>query len=988
MLTKPRTIRSLPLFLVLLVGICETSGTRWDSNRVIDWGMQNTKVCSGSELNTKVKFSDHKGVWFNMCNIPQDNQRGRLKPAPQWSKPQGLSSEVWLEELEKMWNILADTDPDFLALASCLQRSGNDCPPVVLQETWDLFQKNLNKVFYRTLQNVHSQACGELKTQTQALLKQSGFHQKGSVGKHQFVNCATKLAGNHVAGEKLRKIRRKLARCHEVKRQFLRNRFVDPSLLCKLWPEDFRDISGQEALDRALESIRRLHTEQEVEELAQKSMKIQNWKCRMSQGTFRELSKWLQSKTAGSNGVTVGNADSPKQAAQLIADHWKNLWSDHDTTVQQASSALTHDFGPVQNVDWVEEISEGDLLSAVRRAKGSAGPDHWAGSEVQFLPSKAIAVWHQIISRQWHVAQKLPNQLKESRQVSLPKTNKIKNGFLEPGSTRPITVLSVWWRVYASAVLQSQSVQSWYSQNLHPDVCYGKGSPGAEILAQVLQDTLAEKSGFLACMDWKQAYDRMRPAVTVDLLRNLNWPDYFCNPLMEAWGNQQRWISWEGEVLRCPQWAGNATPQGCPCAPLVLAIWASAGLRATSEPNSRMVTKVYMDDRSWWSNSLETTLTQIERWERWSATVGFCESPEKTKIIAKGKRFESQLLSAPQNWIASELRILGAVTVTKRRKYHEVEQERIDRAVARAVMLRSACLPWGRALEAFKLFINSILSFGWIAQLPTQATVNQFLRFFNHAVGFSARQASPYLRQVIYGAKFDISSIVLQRLWARATKLYHLGHLSWTKAYGSSIWTLRKRLQALGWQELRPYSWHCHLGTISVNTPIEGIGESLHLVRCSWREKQFEKWLQQKRREPQNMLQTHSKEQLLDFFRSTNLKALRSHIRDQGWWRHVALGATVSPAAYVNMTLGRNGYDISCPYCSHLIGSWDHVAWHCPHFAVGRPSKPANPLMARFGWPVVSQGKKDDLIILTYLAQVAATVVKDRREPVLCTEAD
>ena len=56
--------------------------------------------------------------------------------------------------------------------------------------------------------------------------------------------------------------------------------------------------------------------------------------------------------------------------------------------------------------------------------------------------------------------------------------------------------------------------------------------------------------------------------------------------------------------------------------------------------------------------------------------------------------------------------------------------------------------------------------------------------------------------------------------------------------------------------------------------------------------------------------QTHSKEQLLGFFRSTNLKALRSHIRDQGWWRHVALGATVSPAAYVNMTLGRNGYHL------------------------------------------------------------------------------
>ena len=207
-----------------------------------------------------------------------------------------------------------------------------------------------------------------------------------------------------------------------------------------------------------------------------------------------------------------------------------------------------------------------------------------------------------------------------------------------------------------------------------------------------------------------------------------------------------------------------------------------------------------MDDRSWWSNSLEATLAQIERWQKWSATVGFRESPEKTKIIAKGKRFESQLLSAPQQWIASELRILGAVTVTKRRKYHEVEQERFQRAATRAVMLRSACLP----LEAYKLFINSIISFGWIAQFPIQATVKKFLRLFGHSVGFSARQASLHLRQVVYGAKFDISSIALQRLWARATKLFHLGHLSWTKAFGSSIWILRQRLKDLPFQSTPP----------------------------------------------------------------------------------------------------------------------------------------------------------------------------------------
>ena len=393
-----------------------------------------------------------------------------------------------------------------------------------------------------------------------------------------------------------------------------------------------------------------------------------------------------------------------------------------------------------------------------------------------------------------------------------------------------------------------------------------------------------------------------------------------------------------------------------------------------------------MDDRSWWSNSLEATLAQIERWQKWSATVGFRESPEKTKIVAKGKRFESQLLSAPQQWIASELRILGAVTVTKRRKYHEVEQERFQRAATRAVMLRSACLPWGRALEAYQI-VHQLYYFIWLdCSISYSGHCQEVSSAFGHSVGFSARQASLHLRQVVYGAKFDISSIALQRLWARATKLFHLGHLSWTKAFGSSIWILRKRLQDLGWQELRPFSWTCHLGTISVNTPSEGIGEALHLIRCSWREKQFEKWLHQKRREPQQMLQTHTKEQLLGFYRCINLKDLRSCINDNGWFRHVALGAVVSPAAYAVMT---SRQDLRCPYCSHPNGTWEHMAWHCAHFAEGRPrQKPDNPLVARFGWPLQLDEKGSTYHTLNYLAKVAAAVVNDRRNPVVHTEVD
>ena len=61
---------------------------------------------------------------------------------------------------------------------------------------------------------------------------------------------------------------------------------LNPSLLCKLWPESSRDMNGQEALNRALDSIKQLQAEQEIEERAQKSTNIEKWKCKMAQGTF------------------------------------------------------------------------------------------------------------------------------------------------------------------------------------------------------------------------------------------------------------------------------------------------------------------------------------------------------------------------------------------------------------------------------------------------------------------------------------------------------------------------------------------------------------------------------------------------------------------------------------------------------------------------------------------------------------------------------
>ena len=93
----------------------------------------------------------------------------------------------------------------------------------------------------------------------------------------------------------------------------------------------------------------------------------------------------------------------------------------------------------------------------------------------------------------------------------------------------------------------------------------------------------------------------------------------------------------------------------------------------------------------------------------------------------------------------------------------------------------------------------------------------------------------------------------------------------------------------------------------------------------------------------------------------------------------------MSPAAYAVMT---SSQDSCCPYCSHPIGSWEHMALHCAHFAEVRPRQKANnPLVARFGCPLQLDDIGSTNLTLNYLAKVAAVVVTDRRGHVKYSEA-
>ena len=76
----------------------------------------------------------------------------------------------------------------------------------------------------------------------------------------------------------------------------------------------------------------------------------------------------------------------------------------------------------------------------------------------------------------WQTTGVFPSQLQEARQESFPKARKRdKDGALEVKNLRPTTVMSSFWRIWASMWLQCASLQNWHQQVVPAWIAGGKG---------------------------------------------------------------------------------------------------------------------------------------------------------------------------------------------------------------------------------------------------------------------------------------------------------------------------------------------------------------------------------------------------------------------------------------------------------------------------------------------------------------------------------
>ena len=615
---------------------------------------------------------------------------------------------------------------------------------------------------------------------------------------------------------------------------------------------------------------------------------------------------------------------------------------------------------------WVAPGAE-ELRRVALGMRGACGGDGWSGDELSCLPA---GVWDLFatLSERWLQSGCLPEPLLHARTVYLVKEHKVKDNCLRADHARPITVLSGFWRCFASAWLEMPQTEEWIRSFLHPSVVYGKGGD-AQVAAGLVLQSFAE-DGFCASLDYTKCFDTLRPEVSTAALEKHGFDSRMTKLCGLLWSRHVRWQSWDGHVDASPMRARLAIPQGDPFGPLICAVWLSAGARFLDrtlpvDVAGDGVSSIFMDDRTFTATSPQVLRLKYDAWSLWSGHAGLLESGDKAQFTGRKAAHQKALLPFfDQDTLRANILFLGVVSRGKPRSNHEKEAERVATAVERLLVLGSLRLGTEVVGRYANMFALSVVSYGWIARLPTWQVSNKIWSAVKRAQNV-AWMSNKWLRAVVLGGNSHVDVRSACNLFRILWHLRRQGNCQWKDVAYSPLWALRKWLKERGWSENAPWCWGRQGIRLSLRANAQ-LDVQLHMLRSGWREYCWNRFVSKSGRHEVVDLGLANVEDV----RRCDFKRLRELMKNPAC-RTVCLGATVSPAWFRE----RHVFSDRCLWCDAL-GTWRHLCWDCkasPLKSV-RPAIPRCPLLLRLGWG----SKKESDSVLPYLAQVQTYLWRSR----------
>jgi hypothetical protein len=951
--------------------------TRWQARRCIDYGVGSSGVCSAA-LASEEKYADHMLVMFSLqAGRAQDD--GSLYTATRTEdlrRPPGVAQEKWEEEFTKFFlekeraqHVAGDIDIDsaWRKLNASMQYAGQKARDAILTVKLQETPAGADN----TARNI----CREKGTEV-------------TIEKVEAGSMGYRHAGEETEVYQVRVLRRLCGRLAEVVRQD-RCGEIDAALLDKVGRCALLRVGGSWA-----EAFRNACEDLEKHRATQRQERITAWRERMQDD--RAAYRWLRRvPQAPTHRIRKDDAVATcmDEAFALVREHWREIWR-RDVQVDMAAvrDALGEEVPEQQWGDFFDEQCEDDMakhvLAEMRRKRGSsAGLDGWSGDEVGDMPLVVAKAFLHFMRRCLH-AGRAPATWTQIRQVQLrkPGAQDDADGCLMVKDLRPVSIMSVWWRVFTSAVVRSASCRSWVDQ-WAPHAFYG-GRPGIgamDALLPLVEHAVEER--YLGTVDLSAAFDYVDPRRVGEVFHHLGMPRLVAELVVQVWSSQRRLITMGSfsdvglEIVR------TSMPQGDALSVLGMLAWLVAPVRDIQRRFPTIEQVVYVDDRSWAARGAEESREVEQAWAEWSMRLGLRENTAKAQHFAFTKRGRRRLVAAgvSENSIKTDFRVLGAsLAPAARRRINEKEAERLARATV--VGRKVAVLPLSRRrrLRIARATVTPIACWGWIARRPAEADVKKVTAVMRKISGETGHGA-PDLRQIFRGHLADVRFAVLLRVLAAARRRAAANGTPGTWRARGWCGELRKGMRSMGWSEVAGASWTWRHAELVVSLDRDGgrwcarPGELEHRVREGWRRWLFGRWLGSTRVDAVFVAAGGGA------YDEKRCQVARQWAEESGHALGVLTGALWSPVKLYKASSAK--ILLRCPWCG-LTGAceegeeadaanFEHITRTCRSARV--PGQPADRLQARLGWPTADAARKVvDRQWFEWLLEVREAMVQQR----------
>ena len=944
--------------------------TRWESERCVDWALTNRPLVCEKPVLLSVALSDHIPVSLNLNHVGYQVKLGFLARTAQLACPHGVDRALWEKAILACWNDNVEIQAFIAHLETTVDIS--------VQEEWDRFQHLLTCCIldaYDWLSKVGLLSF-EVRSMCSRLARQTVW--KGQLAVYKRSSCAQAGVRHHVGELAVRKKRRLLARCFQYKRLLSRSltsilSAVQAMELAALKRQLSKVFGDNLSLRHVLEHIATIQGDLRRLEESARAANITCWRRQMvSAGA--ELSRWLKNRSTPA-GVSVINlhgclAESDVEAAEAVHGYWVDFWNqarERQPSLSDRVASMLAGLPSSAACSW-EPPSAQCLRAIAVDGKGSHGPDGWVSREVALLPFEIFKVFA-VLGKRWMLSGNVPAQFFESRMISLAKPGKVNAlNQISVKHLRPITVMSVWWRIWASAWAKG-CLREWMRQHVPRHFAVAHAVSTGEVVVDLLNKLMA--GGYLASLDYSKAYDLLDPSVTKALMIHLGWDPSFVEVATKVWLHQARWVSFGVHTHVTRTTVAPAMPQGDPLGPLVMALWTWGGWASVeSVCNSRgsILSRVFVDDRAFVGPRVWALMERFHAWCAWSFSVGLLENQQKTVVVASTPARRATLRKHWPDYVATNTELLGSCSMVACRGLMPKELERVNACKRVLTLLACIGMPFEPYMRACRSFAVSKVAYGWIARAPP-LTLCKALFSCVHMGSRRLRSASVWLRAALFGGGLHLDVLFATQLVGILSRVQRRRALTWSSVSGTPARALNDWLCSHGWICDADWKWsHALSRSVLDFTVVDNAGARQHVVRTAWRAWCLNKHCQSTRRD--NNLDCFES----GLFHRIDWDGIRKFAASGPEARALATGGSFSPAALHSAQNLDVADTCIWPGC-HDVGSFDHIAWSCPCRPCNMdiPPKPGEFLVARFGW-VISRVDADMDRVHAWLVFVQRTI--------------